>query len=204
MSQGMIWMHPMPFATAILALCLLWPLFVLGFLRTKTRSSAPLAAMILPFALAACGTWVGLINVVRGAEMVGSYTGAAMAAGVAEALMMLVFGAFAASAVALVALIRRHRPVADRGVLVLTALVVTNAVAAIVFAPAMPIAIVGAITALAIAVAAVVWLFAVARTIVTPHPLPRSAVVVFVSIVLVAIVAWQRVEAFVHIAQYGQ
>jgi hypothetical protein len=205
MDPSGMWVTPQPFAVAVRMFGLVWPFVVLGFLRSRGRSSVPLAAMIVPFAMATCGTWVGLINVLRGASISGGGR-ASMAAGIAEALTMLIFGAFSASAVALVALIRRHRPVADRGVLILTVLIVANAVAAIVMTPAWPQVWIGAWTALGIAVAAFVWLFAVACTIVAPHPhpLPRYAVAVFASIAGVAILAWRHAEAFMHIARYGQ
>jgi hypothetical protein len=123
-----------------------------------------------------------------------------MAAGAAEALNMLNLGTASAAGVALAALIRRHRPVADRGVLILALLTIGNAVATVLFQPAFPGLTIGAVSASVLTIALAVWLFVVAREIVAPRPLSRYAFVIFASIAIVGIITWQRVEALMRIA----
>lgn len=194
--------QPSPLQRLVVMFCVFWPLLALGFLRTRGRSSEPLTSMLLPLAIASCGTWVGLIRMLHGAAISGGGVNSMMA-GSAEAVRTLVLGAVSSGAVALAALLRRHRPVADRGALILTTLTIANAVAALVFPPALPGATLGAIIALALALAAGVWLFVTARSIVVPQLLPRYTLIVFASIAIVGVLAWERVELLSRIAIYG-
>lgn len=213
MNMDMEWSHvhvSQPgFAKLIVIFCFLWPFLAFGYLRMRARSSVPIAAMLVTFAVAAAGTWLYLYQTIRGMAISGGGR-ASTAAGTAEALAMVGVGAWSALFVGIVALLRRHRPVADRPVVVFAALVLADVTAAMLFARSLApleesffIAYTGAAVSVAIAAGAASWLFFVARGRVTPRPVPFGAVAILLACLITGFFVWQRVQAHVAIAMYG-
>lgn len=189
-------------------LCVFWPFIAISFLSRRGRSSAPLTAMLLPLTVALCGTWIGIASVLRGMAVSGSGRGAAFAAGLAESIGTLSIGAFSAVAVALAALIKRHRPVADRFTTVLALFFVADTIAALLFArfatfEIASLVFVGMGVAAAIAVATAVWLFLVARNRVAPSPLPFAVPAMAIVVLALGFVVWYHVQRYQDIAKHG-
>src|SRR5687767_4063869 len=93
--------------------CVLWPFATLTFLPRRQTSTAPVLAMLLPVAAAVCGVWIGLANGMLGMALSGRGGVMAVSAGIAEAFAGLGFALFSAILIAVLALIRRPRPVMD-------------------------------------------------------------------------------------------
>ncbi len=102
----------MPLITKLIVLCLLLYLPVLFFTRVARRGGAPLASAVVPLTLtplllgAMAAGWT-LVKLSRGLPLTGGR--AARAAGLAEALALLVFGAVIAAIVGAAALISAYR-----------------------------------------------------------------------------------------------
>jgi len=188
--------------------CLIWPFVAIGLLSKRTRSSALLLAMALPLAVTLAGTWMGIADSIRGMAISGSGGIASVAAGFAEALAMLGLGTLSALGVIVVALLRRHRPVADRVTTVLAFIVAADTIAVVLFLRFFTLRIahlvfVGQGVAIAAAIALAVWLLLVARNVVHPRPLPMAASAILVCALVLGGVVWHHVRTYDHIARHG-
>ena len=140
--------------------------------------------------------------------MTGSGGRAALVAGFAEALTVLFMGLFSALAVSIVALIKRHHPVADSVTVLLALLFAVEIIAALLFARFFTIAIVNLVfvgigTSAVLVVAVAVWLFLVARNRVAPAPLPSLAPALAIAIAALLFVVWYHAHGYSNIAMYG-
>lgn len=176
--------------------CLAWPLFAWLFFRRGGRSSAPVTATLIPLAITLTEAWLGIARVIEGRTIPGG-----VVRWLIEGLMMLLFGALSAGGVAIVALLRRHRPVLDRvsAILIVLWIAVTNVVLFGRYTTVLPF--VGAGVAGLIAITAFVWLVVVARGRGTSRPVPFGAPVAAGSMILVLVVVWQRVHDYVQMAR---
>lgn len=168
----------------VLIALLVWLLFAALFLRSRTRSAAPVAAMLVPFAVSLAGVWDGLSGTVRGMVVSGAGNASA-SAGFAEALTSLRSSVVVAFVIAAVAAFRRYRPIFDRVTAVLFAVIALGVVAALLFArsiqdpPAIGRAhevtlVIGKIVSTLVALIAAVWTFLTGRSRITTRPLPRA------------------------------
>jgi hypothetical protein len=210
MDLQFVCVHPGPAAQAIVLFCILWPFVTLLFLRSRTTSSAPLSAMLLPMAVAVMGIWIGFYNVVTGMSVSGNNGRLASAAGIAEALMILSIGACSAMLVAFFALIRRHRPVADRVTMALAAAVIIEVIAALMFGARikpldtqMTLALVWAATALVFALAIAVWLILVLCGRVVSQPIRFGMPAIAIVYAVMAVVVYREVHRYIDIALHG-
>lgn len=171
--MDMTWSHvcvtPSFTERLVVLFCVAWPFVTLALLRRQGRSPAPVMAMLIPLAVALCGTWLGLTRVM---EVMAPYGGrSATAAGIAEALSLLTVAAFSVAGVALASSIRRHRPLLDRRTVIVAVCVLADAYAVLLFAVGVVSrrvtnegAVAGAIFSAAIALAAGASLVAVLRS----------------------------------------
>lgn len=170
MEMEFVTSHPPLYISLILLFLFSWPFFAFRSLRGRRRSAAPLLAMLVPLLVASCGTWLGMQDILYGMVVTSTGREPWVAAGIADAFVIVRAGAWSAAGVALVALIRRHRPALDRGTIVIAALLAAQLLAAIAMAAnldPLPLSVylvrAGAIAAAVIAVAACIQLFLVAR-----------------------------------------
>jgi len=124
--------HGWLLANLLLLFCFFWPFIALAFLRNRDRSPMPFLAMLLPVALATCVMWIGFANAI-GAMAISGGSPVAISAGLAEALAMIVAAVFCAVFVAIAALLRGHRPVADHFTVVMALAVAAEIVSALLF-----------------------------------------------------------------------
>jgi hypothetical protein len=210
MSVSSVYVTPSVFAQLLAIFCVLWPLMAWSLIPHRGRSSAPLAAMLVPMALSVGVMCVGFARVLEGMARYGSGSGAAEAAGIAEALFTLLLGAYSAGGVAVVALIRRHRPTADTPIVMLYALTIAEVASALWFRPRVAViesqlifCNAAAIMAGVIAIAAFVraWLTARGRSLA---PTRRYGVaLVLVATVATGFAVWQQAERFMSMAIHG-
>lgn len=155
-----------PFVTVLVVLfCLFWPFLAMSSVPRRGRSSAPIAAALVALAVISCGLWINL------AMIVDSELGRPTARLVARnALEMGWIAVWPVVWIAILSLILRHRPIPDSFVVILAALLGVVAIAALNFAAFLApriaylvFARVAAAFALAIALAAAVWLFLMTR-----------------------------------------
>lgn len=150
-------------------LCFFWPIIAAGLLRSRQTSTAPIAAIVAPFAVSVALMWHGLYNVLLGMARSGAWRPAAMF-GVSDALSAIKIGAASALAVAIIAALRRHRPVLDRTTASLVALTLLSVFAVLAYSRWLALGgvpqiahgyffVAGAIASVIVAAAAVVWAF---------------------------------------------
>lgn len=198
---------PSPAGRLIALFCFFWPFVSIAVIRKRGHSSAPVAAMLLPLAVALLGTWIGIMETLRGMALSGSGI-AASAAGFAEALHALFTGACSAAGVAVVALIKRHRPVVDWPTALIASLFAAGTIGALLFLRFFSFEIaalvfVGIGIAAAIALAAAVWLALVAANWRRPSSLPAAGPAIAVCMVLLAVLVWYDLRRYTEIAMYG-
>lgn len=198
---------PTPTAMFIQLFLFFWPFVSLTIIRKREQSSAPVSAMLLPLAVALLGTWIGIMEGLRGMAISGGGIGSA-AAGFAESLHMLLAGACSAAGVAVVALIKRHRPVADRVTTLIALLFVAGTIGALLFLRFLTfetawLVFVGIGVAAATAIAAAVWLTIVAANWRRPSSLPAAGPAMAVCMVLLAMLVWYDLRRYTEIAMYG-
>jgi hypothetical protein len=116
----------------LILFCFFWPFIALAFLRNRDRSPMPFLAMLLPVALAISVTWIGIANVIEHMPISGGGA-ASTAAGIAEALVVIVAAVFCAVFVAIAALLRGHRPAADHFTIVMALAVAAEIISALLF-----------------------------------------------------------------------
>lgn len=189
-------------AKLVVLFCIVWPIVTLTFTRMRGRSPVPVLAALIPVAIGACGMWIDIVSVLHIAALSGGGRASA-AAGMVEAWFVLAFGIFCAFAVAFFALLKRHRPSADRGTMVLAALVIANAVAGLTLSTSIAAAYVAAVIAGAMGIGAFVWLVRVVRERVVPRAIPYGGAVVFVALVALLVLLRERVNALLHVAMGG-
>jgi hypothetical protein len=156
----------------------LWSLGAAFFLRRDTASPAPILAMFVPLALSAASMWFAVLQLVRSGALTDR-------AGRADSMLALIAGAASALTIGVIALIRRHRPVADAPTLILAAMVLATVIIALTYAPAFEIAAAGLVLSIAAAVAALVWLFFVARGVIAGPRIPYAAIAIFAAMLLI-------------------
>lgn len=198
---------PSPTGMLISLFLFFWPFVSLAVIRKRGHSSAPVSAMLLPLAVALLGTWIGMMESVRGMALAGSGI-ASVAAGFAESLQTLFTAMYSAAAVAVVTLIKRHRPVADRVTAVIALLIAAGTIGALLFLRFFSFEIgrllfVGIGVAAAIAVATAFWLVAVAANWFRPPALPAAGPAMAVCLVLLAVLVWYDMRRYTEIAMYG-
>jgi hypothetical protein len=191
-----------PAGKVVVLFCMAWPFLALAFIRRGERSSAPLVAMLIPIAVGLCGTWLGLVDVLGALPVTGGGR-AARAAGVAEALLLILIGAGCAGCVGVVALMRRHRPVLDRGAAVLAALLVAGIGAALAVRPTIPLALAFAAATGVLAIAMFDWLFLVVRKRVAPRAVPFGTAGLAVAMLATIAATWQQMQAHIRVAIGG-
>jgi hypothetical protein len=155
-----------PFATVLVVLfCAFWPFLAMFSVPRRGRSSAPIAAALVALAVIGCGMWINLATIV---DSEWSRPAALLVA--RNTLEMGWIAVWPVAWIAILSLIRRHRPIPDRFVAILAALLGVAAIAALNFAAFLApriaylvFARAAAAFALAIALAAAVWLFVVTR-----------------------------------------
>jgi hypothetical protein len=203
MSVGTVYVTPSIYAKLLVVFCVLWPFMAWSLIRHRGRSSAPLAAMLVPLALSVGVMWLGFERVLIGM----AYSGrgiAAASAGLAEALSVLFAGALSAGLVAVLALIRRHRPLVDTPIAMLYTLSIAEVATALLLAPR--IAVVqwqlyfiysAAILAALIAIAAFLraWLAARNRTTAPAHR--YGLALLLLASLTTAFAVWQQAEQLV-------
>lgn len=187
----------------VMLFCLAWPFLAFALIRRSERSSAPVTAMLIPLAIALAETWLAIVRVLTGMALSGGGT-SWIAAGIAEALRTMVFGAISATFVALVALLRRHRPLLDPPSAILVALWIAVANAALFGKYASVLPFVGASAAFVIAIAAFAWLFLVSRRRMTSRPVPFGVPVAAATVILLLFLVWQRATFYIAMAMAGQ
>ncbi|HYC61625.1 MAG TPA: hypothetical protein VEK79_18865 [Thermoanaerobaculia bacterium] len=202
--------HYPPSYTLPVLFCVLWTFIVLALLTRRGRSAGPVAAALVPLALFTAATCVGLINTTRGMAISGSGGRASVAAGIAESFGALYAAAFFMATVAVFAAIRLHRPFADRLTATLFAVLMIDIVAARVAAGTLAqmtwqsyVAAAGVITALLIAIIAVVWTVLVGRGRVNSRALPYGITIMLAVAVIAGVMVWQTIQQYRAIAMYG-
>jgi hypothetical protein len=193
----------------LILFCVIWPFAAWPLMPSRGRSSAPLAAMLVPMALSVGVMWLGLARCLYGMAVSGGGV-ASIAAGIAESLGVLSVGAISAGAVAVLALIRRHRPTADTPIVMLYALTMAEVASALWFRPRAAViesqhifCYAAAILAGMIAVAAFVraWLTARGRSLA---PTRRYGLaLVLVATVATGFAVWHQAARFTSIAIHG-
>lgn len=136
MSLTMVYVDPWWPQKWLVLFCLLWPLMAWSLVPRRGRSSAPLAAMLVPLALSVGLMWLSLSRCLYGMVVSGGGI-ESVSAGIAEALFVPFVGAFAAGGVAIITLIRRHRPTADTPIVMLYTLTIAEVASALLFRPRM-------------------------------------------------------------------
>jgi hypothetical protein len=194
-----------PAKLAFLA-CLLWPWIALALLPSRGRSSAPIAAMLVPLAISTVAMWVGLLHAMQGLALSGSSPRAA-SAGIAEALGGVGVGAGSAAFVALFALMRRHRAIVDRGAVTMTLFLLVQLCGAIVLGATFGMArwqfaipYTGAIVSATAVVAAAVRTWLAGRGRLEPRPIRYGLPLVAGGWALGALALWQQVGHYTAIA----
>lgn len=190
--------------------CLFWPFVTAALMPKRGRSQAPLAAMAAPLAVSMIAMWLGLFHTLQGLAISGAWPRAAAAAGVAEALSCMAIGGASAVFIALIALLRRHRAFAGRGVVMLYASLLVELTGALLLGASIgtswsqvTVCIVGAIVAGIVAIVAVAYTWLAARGRISAAPL-RFAVPLLAAVCGIAgIVVWQQVERYAAIASGG-
>jgi len=155
------------------------------------------------------GTWIGLVNVVQAMSISGGGRGAT-SAGLAEALATSYAAAFSIVLIALVALIRSHRPFLDRITAVLAIACLVVLLAAVLFsariAPVMrhlTLAFVWAGIALNVAVITALRLFFVVRRHVLVRAIPFGVAITALAFASAAVLVYSEVHRYVYIAIHG-
>lgn len=209
MELSFVCIHHGAAVQAVTLFCILWPFATLAFLRSRQTSTAPVLAVLLPIAVAECGSWIVLADVV-GAMALARRSPMATAAGSAEALCILSVAAFSAALIAVFALVRRHRPVMDRFSAVLAAVLLIEIVAAMIFAARLApskslilFALVSAGAVFLIALAIAVRIIAVLRGRIRSRAIPYAVAVAVVLYIVTAVVVYREIERYVDIAQHG-
>ncbi|HEX6101158.1 MAG TPA: hypothetical protein VF432_32885 [Thermoanaerobaculia bacterium] len=191
-----------PTGKVVVLFCMAWPFLALAFIRRGERSSAPLVAMLIPIAVGLSGAWLSLVDVLGALPVTGGGR-AARAAGVAEALLLILIGAGCAGCVGVVALMRRHRPVLDRGAALLAALLVAGIGTALAVRPTIPLSLACAAATGVLAIAMFVWLFLVMRKRVAPRAVPLGTAGLAVAMAATIAATWQQMQAHIRIAIGG-
>jgi len=189
---------PSPAVVLLTLFCVIWPFVVLGMLQNRARSSAPVAAILAPFAASTAGMWYVLSMVAWGRTVAGVHP-RAEAAGIAEALGSMTYGAFAAALIAVFALLRRHVPVVDAVTAAILFVTVFSTAAGIVagedpgrLTPALGGA--AMIAGTVVAAVAVVWTAWQARGTRALRAIPYGLVATLVVALIVAAIVWERAE----------
>ncbi|HEV7238921.1 MAG TPA: hypothetical protein VGQ36_06735 [Thermoanaerobaculia bacterium] len=145
-------MSPSTALKVIALFCMVWPFLAMASVPRRGRSSAPIAAMLVVLAVILCGVWLELSNVAGAAALDTFKTGLAVAV-------------WPTGWIAILTLVLRHRPVIDRMVIILGALLCVSVFAAVVSPPVASVFFArgAAAMTLAIAIAAAVRLFLVTR-----------------------------------------
>jgi len=135
---------------------------------------------------------------------------ASASAGIAEALITPYAAAFSVALIALVALIRRHRPFLDRMTAVLAVACLVELLAAVLFsariAPVMrhlTLAFVWAGIALNVAVITALRLFFVVRRLVLVRAIPFGVAVTALAFASAALLVYNEVHRYMYIAIHG-
>lgn len=170
-------LHVGPSTAAMVAMlfCFLWPFLTMASVAKRTRSSAPLHAALVALAVIVCAIWVELSNLV---------VGMAKSGGNRESLIFWAREVFDIAPLALwplgwiaiLSLLRRHRPAIDRTLIALAGLLCAIVIAALNFttlvAPGVAffvLARTGAAIALVIALAATARFFLLTRASKNPE-----------------------------------
>lgn len=204
MELSSVHVHRSPIDQAVILFCFVWPFIALALMRSRVRSPSPVAAMLAPLALSTTMIWFGLVNSKMGMDVSAS-RGAALAAGIAEALSSLYFGGWSAVFVAVIALVRRHRPVVDRVTAAIACAVIANIAAAIIggqriISLSFGVAVSGAATGVIAASVAIAWCVLHKRGDRATHVL-RFGLPLFLALAVVTgAVVWQQVQHYIAIA----
>lgn len=170
MEMTFVSVHPPLYESLIALFSFVWPFVALRYVRSRGRSPAPVLAMLVPVLVASCGTWLGLHGILYGMTVLSTGRDPWVIAGIADAFAVLRFGAYSACGVALVALIRRHRPALDRATVSIAVLLAAEVIAAAAVAAHLDplprnvyLVRAGAIVAGVVAAAAAVSMFLLSR-----------------------------------------
>lgn len=195
---------PTPAAMLVAVFCIVWPFLALGMLRSRARSSAPVAAMLAGFALSTAAMWDVLELTGRG--LTATPMPHAEAAGVAEALMVMGYGAFGAVLIAAFALVRRHAVVIDAVSAAIFAVTVLSVAMAILtgenLRALLTIALcrTGVVTGILAGACAVAWSVWQAMGDRPLRPVRYGVGTAVVLTVVIAAIVWQRYEHHFAIA----
>lgn len=198
---------PSPEDILVSLFCFAWPFVTIAFIRKGGHSSVPVSAMLLVLGVALLGTWLGIMNALRGMALSGGGW-ASSAAGFAGSLRGLSVGAVAVIGVAIVMLLKRHRPVVDRVTVLIALAFIADTIGALLFLrffsfPIAGLVFVGIGIAAAIAIASAVWLIAVVRGWTQSAPVPAAAPAIAVCIILLAGLVLYDSERYMQIAEHG-
>lgn len=141
--------------------CVLWPFVARRFFFPRSSSSAPISAMVLPIALVEAAIWWTIANFLGYMPLTTKVIPWDLPA-LTESAWVLLWTAFW---IAVMALIRKHRPVPDAGAIALSALVLAGAISIRVYVAVAELtrafvygAVAAALASVGIALAALVWL----------------------------------------------
>jgi hypothetical protein len=192
----------------IVLACFLWPFISVSFLARRATSAGPIPAALVPLALSVAGMFNGIHRTLEGMAMLGdTRVGAAVSAGLAEALAFPGIGAFFAVLVATVAAIRRHRAFVDRVTATIFVVLVAGTIGGICIAANLvreqlqfAACLTGAAIAAITAIVAAVWTFRTGRGRTTSRPIPYGVVAIVALSVILGLYLRQEVLHYAAIA----
>jgi len=198
-------------AKLIVLICLFWPFIAASFLSRRGTSAGPIAAALVPLALSVAGMLMGIVRVIEGMAFAGSpRLGAAVSAGIAEALGFTGIGAGFTLLVVIVAAIRRHRPYVDRLTATIFALLFAEVIAALFLVRSIANErwqlyawLTGAVLAAIVAIVAAFWVFRTGRGRTTSQPIPYGITIFVIASVVIGVLVWQSVQHYALIARFG-
>ena len=197
MDVSSIHIYP-PHFGAIAIFCLVWPVVAFFLLRRNTASPAPWMAMFVPLGVSAIGMWLAL----RSLAAIGSPSRVVLAAGRADAMVILAIGPVSAILVGVAAWIRRHRPTAGIGTIALAAVLLLTFFGATVGDP-LTIVQGSLILAHAVVFAALALLVLNFRGRATGKPLPFASIVIAAALLLTAAGMYHCFHVLRGIAMHG-
>lgn len=198
MDMTLVTSSPSPADTMVAVFAIVWPFLVLGMLRSRVRSSAPVAAMLAPLALATSAVWSNLISVGMGMSMAGPMP-RAESAGIADALSSMVYGAFGAALIAVFTLLRKHVPAVDRVSAAILGVTVLSVAGAVVAGEnlrrlALGLCRTGVVVGIVAGAAAIGWSVWQARGERPLRPIAYGIAGAAITVAIVAAVVWERVQ----------
>jgi len=199
---------PSHMAQLCVIISLFWPFLAASFLSRRGTSAGPIAAVLVPLALSVAGMLMGIVRAIEGMTIMGTpRIGAAVSAGIAEALGFTGIGAGCTVLVIIVAAIRRHRPYVDRLTATIFALLFAEVIAALFLVRSIANErwqfyawLTGAAVAAIAAIVAAFWAFRTGRGRTTSQPIPYGITIFVIASVILGLFVRQEMLGYMWTA----